>query len=168
MVVVVFSSETSSECSCQQRFLYPKRNRSTRCLRLIFGFNEILENVFCPNEDSPQWLIIQNRESHSIDFNRTWFEYRRGFGHIHNQTDFWIGNENLHWLTTSYSCRLKIELTDWYNETRIATYEHFRIADQKDGYRIHLSEYRGDIEPMNKIDSTKRTHFLQDDHFSLQ
>jgi hypothetical protein len=145
-------SEGSPDCSCQT-LPHPKRNRSTRCLQLRVGLNEILENVFCYNDDYPQWLTVQNRETNSIDFNRTWNEYRRGFGNVLNQTDFWIGNENLHWLTSSYPCRLKIELTDWYNETRTGTYDTFRIADHRDGYRIQISGYQGDIEPLNKIDS---------------
>ena len=28
-----------------------------------------------------------------------------------------------------------------------------RVADQKDGYRVHLNGYQGDMEPLNKIDS---------------
>lgn len=145
-------SETNVDCSCQT-LPHPKRNRTTRCLQLRVGLNETLDNIFCPNDDQFQWLTIQNRETNSVDFNQTWSEYRRGFGNIHNQTDFWIGNENIHWLTTNYPCRLKIELTDWYNETRIATYETFRIANLQDGYRMHISEYRGDMDPSNKIDS---------------
>ncbi len=151
--------DNNAECSCSP-LPYPKRNRTTRCLQLRVGLNEILDNVFCPNDDDPQWLTIQNRETNSIDFNRTWFEYRRGFGNVHNQTDFWIGNENLHWLTTTYSCRLKIELTDWYNETRTAIYETFRIANPQDGYRIQIGGYHGDIESSNKIDSKKKKMFL--------
>ncbi|CAF0977009.1 unnamed protein product [Adineta steineri] len=147
-------SESNFDC-LHQLPLHPKRNRTTRCLQLRVGLTETFDNVFCHNTDYPQWLTIQNRETNSIDFNRTWIEYRRGFGNIRNRTDFWIGNENLHWLTSTYSCRLKIEVTDWYNETRTATYEVFRIANQQDGYRIKISEYHGDMEVSNKIDSKK-------------
>jgi hypothetical protein len=142
-------------CSCPV-LTYPQRNRTTRCFQLRVGLTDTIDNVFCPlthkNELRP-WIRIQQRESNSIDFNRTWNEYRRGFGHALNQTDFWIGNENLHWLTHTFSCRLKIELTDWYNETRTAIYETFRIAHQHDGYRIHLADYHGDMETSNKLDS---------------
>jgi len=144
------------DCSCQT-FPYPKRNQTTRCLELYVGLNEIISNVFCPisrdDHEHNQWFIIQNRQSNNINFNRTWIEYRRGFGNILNQTNFWIGNENLYWLTNNYQCRLKIELTDWYNETRLATYELFRISNQNDDYRIQIDGYNGDIEASNKIDS---------------
>ncbi|CAF3788526.1 unnamed protein product [Adineta steineri] len=162
-------SESNLDC-LHQLPLHPKRNRTTRCLQLRVGLTETFDNVFCHNTDYPQWLTIQNRETNSIDFNRTWIEYRRGFGNIRNRTDFWIGNENLHWLTSTYSCRLKIEVTDWYNETRTATYEVFRIANQQDGYRIKISEYHGDMEVSNKIDSFSRWHhnarFSTYDHYA--
>ena len=80
-------------------------------------------------------------------------EYRRGFGNVLQQKDFWIGNENLYWLTNKYQCRLKIELTDWYNETRLATYEVFQISSQTDEYRIQLDEYHGNMEMFKKVDS---------------
>ncbi|CAF2926622.1 unnamed protein product [Rotaria sp. Silwood2] len=161
------------DCSCQT-FIYPKRNRTTYCLELHVGLNETISNVFCPmlhnNHTYNQWLLIQNRQTNSINFNRTWNEYRQGFGNIINQTDFWIGNENLYWLTNNYQCRLKIELTDWYNETRIAIYESFRILNHKDDYRIQISEYIGNMETYNKIDSFSRWHhnapFSTYDHYA--
>jgi len=126
-------------------------------LLLHVGLNETISNVFCPisrdDHEHNQWLIIQNRQSNNINFNRTWIEYRRGFGNIVNQINFWIGNENLYWLTNNYQCRLRIELTDWHNETRIGTYELFRISNKNDDYRIQIDGYNGNIEVSNKMNS---------------
>ncbi|CAF5179098.1 unnamed protein product [Rotaria magnacalcarata] len=147
---------SSTNCSCHI-FLHPTQDPTTKCLELHFGLNETISNVFCPilrnDQEYYEWVVIQNRRTNSISFNRSWIEYRRGFGNSLNQTDFWIGNENLHWLTNNYQCRLKIELTDWYNETRIATYELFRISNQRDEYRLQIGEYNGTMEPYNKADS---------------
>mgnify|MGYP001086460831 CR=1 FL=1 len=140
------------DCSCQN-FLYPKANQTTHCLDIYVGFNERLSNVFCSNRSQSQWLLIQNRQSNNVDFNRTWMEYRYGFGQFVNRTNFWIGNENLYWLTNHYQCRLKIELTNRYNETRRAFYETFRIGNHNDDYRLYIDEYHGDIEGTNTIDS---------------
>ena len=145
-------STNNADLSCETTAC-PRRNRTTHCLRLRVGLTETLENAFCYNHKYPQWLIIQNRQTDSIDFNRTWTEYQQGFGNVHSRKDFWIGNENLHWLTNNYLCRLKIELTDWYNETRRAIYEIFRISHQKDDYRIQINGYHGDMEGSKKIDS---------------
>ncbi|CAF2059405.1 unnamed protein product [Rotaria magnacalcarata] len=161
--------ENNAVCSCEI-LSYPRRNRTTNCLQINIGLTDTLENIFCQTDEQPQWLVIQNRQTSFVDFNRTWIEYRRGFGNALNQTDFWIGNENLHWLTNSYSCRLKIELTDWYNETRRAIYEIFHIANQKDGYRIQISGYHGDMEGTKKLDSFSRWHynarFSTHDHYA--
>ena len=144
----------ADNCSCST-VVSPRRNGTTRCLQLRVGF-ETIDNVFCPVNgkwDTRAWLRVQQRQSNSVSFNRTWNEYRRGFGNVSKETDFWIGNENLFWLTDTYVCRLKIELTDWYNETRTAIYEMFRVANQLDGYRIQLGRYHGDMENSNNIDS---------------
>jgi hypothetical protein len=162
------SSQIHRDCSCSTH-IYPKRNRTNNCLRIHVGQTEILSNVFCSgtaeDPETNSWLMIQNRQTNAIDFNRSWTEYRRGFGNIRQQIDFWIGNENLYWLTNRYQCRLKVELTDWYNETRTATYETFHISSQAEDYRIHIDEYHGNIETFRRIDS--KTILLFDNNRSI-
>ncbi len=149
-------SNHNIDCSCQT-IPNPRRNRTTRCLELRVGLTDTISNVFCPissnDHEHNQWLTIQHRQNNQINFNRTWIEYRRGFGDIINQTNFWIGNENLYWLTNNYQCRLKIELTDWHNETRIGIYELFHIANLNNNYQIQIGGYNGNIDGQNKIDS---------------
>ncbi|UJR09571.1 hypothetical protein I4U23_013806 [Adineta vaga] len=166
-------NQHNSDCSCHS-FSYPKRNRTTRCLELYVGLTEIISNVFCPlasndNEDK-HWLIIQDRQTNHISFNRTWIEYQRGFGNIQDKIDFWIGNENLYWLTNNFQCRLKIELTDWHNETRKGVYEFFHISNQNDDYRLQIDGYTGSMEVFNKFDSFSRWHnnapFSTYDHYT--
>ncbi|CAF1499970.1 unnamed protein product [Adineta ricciae] len=161
------------DCSCHS-FSYPKRNRTTRCLELYVGLTEVVSNVFCPissidNEDE-QWLVIQDRQTNHISFNRTWLEYQRGFGNVQDRIDFWIGNENLYWLTNNFPCRLKIELTDWHNETRKAIYEIFYISNQNDDYRLQIDGYSGNMEVFNRFDSFSRWHnnapFSTYDHYT--
>lgn len=135
-------------------FLYPKFNRTTKCLQIYVGSTEVIDHVFCSNTSKNQWLLIQNRQTGSTHFNRSWNEYRRGFGRVTNQSDFWIGNENLHWLTTIYSFRLKIELTNWHNETRRAIYEKFHVANKNDHYRLFIDDYHGDMDLHHKFDSS--------------
>ena len=139
---------------------HPKRNRTTNCLQIRVGSREILNNAFCAasksDPESNPWLVIQSRQSNLVNFNLTWMEYQRGFGHAIDQRDFWIGNENLHWLTNKYQCRLKIELTDWYNETRLANYEEFQVLSRNDDYRVQMGGYHGNMETFRKIDSKRK------------
>lgn len=52
-----------------------------------------------------------------MDFFRDWTQYREGFGYLSpdDSTEFWLGNEKIHLLTTSSPIPtvLRIELVDW-------------------------------------------------------
>lgn len=51
--------------------------------------------VYCEQEKfAGHWLVVQNRNDASTNFNRTWNEYKFGFGNLRN--NFWLGLEKLH------------------------------------------------------------------------
>ena len=91
------------------------------------------------------WLLAQQRESGAISFNRTWAEYRDGFGNVdaHGAGEFWLGNENLHLLTNQGETMLKIELSDW--EGGVASAEYIvKVGSAAEGFALHVSGYAGD------------------------
>ncbi|KAM4581829.1 fibroleukin isoform 2-T2 [Fundulus diaphanus] len=88
------------------------------------------------------WTVIQNRQDGSVDFNRTWQEYREGFGSL--QGEHWLGNAALHALTSTGQHQLRIELEDWYQQKRHATYSNFKVASEAQRYRLTAHEYSGD------------------------
>lgn len=56
-----------------------------------------------------------------MDFNRDWIQYKNGFGYLSpdDTTEFWLGNEKIHHLTTSIMpIVLVIELVDWDGNKR--------------------------------------------------
>ncbi|NXG42662.1 ANGP4 protein, partial [Psilopogon haemacephalus] len=69
------------------------------------------------------WTVIQRRQDGSVDFNRTWNEYKEGFGDLHGE--FWIGNENIHKLTSQGDYSLRIDLEDWNSKHKHAFYQVF-------------------------------------------
>ena len=74
------------------------------------------------------WTVIQNRRDGSLDFNKTWQEYREGFGGL--QGEHWLGNAALHALTSTGQHQLRIELEDWHHQKRQATYNQFKVASE--------------------------------------
>lgn len=74
------------------------------------------------------WTVIQNRQDGSLDFNGTWQEYREGFGSP--QGEHWLGNAALHALTATGQHQLRIELEDWHQQKRHATYNNFKVASE--------------------------------------
>ncbi|XP_050687496.1 microfibril-associated glycoprotein 4-like [Eriocheir sinensis] len=105
--------------------------------------------VWCDMEtDGGGWTVFLKRQNQTsqLDFNRTWLEYKEGFGSP--EQEYWLGNELLHQMTFSreYSVRLDVHSTSGGND--YGTYERFRIDDEDTRYRTTLS---------GKLDGGERT-----------
>ncbi|XP_069580702.1 fibrinogen alpha chain-like [Brachyistius frenatus] len=102
--------------------------------------------VYCQQEGlMGGWLLVQQRESGAFSFNRTWNEYRDGFGSVdaRGKGEVWLGNQNLHLLTSRGETLLRVELEDW--EGGVATAEYtMRVGAEQDEYRLQVSGYAGD------------------------
>ena len=77
----------------------------------------------------------------SVDFYRSWSDYKIGFGNISGE--FWMGNDLLHNLTSGGEHQLRIDLEDWNGEKKYAEYDHFSIGDEQDKYRLRFGSYYG-------------------------
>ncbi|XP_029809156.1 fibrinogen alpha chain [Suricata suricatta] len=101
-------------------------------------------SVYCDQETSlGGWLLIQQRMDGSLNFNRTWQDYKRGFGSLDDkgEGEFWLGNEYLHLLTLRGSV-LRVELEDWAGNLAYAEY-HLRVGSEAEGYALQVSSYEG-------------------------
>ena len=97
---------------------------------------------YCECDADGIWTIIQKRFDGSVDFYRSWMDYKEGFGCLNGE--YWLGNDLIHLMTSNSSYTLKVVLTDWENVTKYAQYDTFRIADEADGYRLTIGGYSGD------------------------
>ncbi|VDI61658.1 Hypothetical predicted protein, partial [Mytilus galloprovincialis] len=86
--------------------------------------------------------VFQNRYDGSVNFYETWNQYKNGF--VTLSGEFWLGNDNLHTLTSSNKYMLRVDLTDISGNTRYAEYYIFRVSDETDKYRLVIGEYQGD------------------------
>src|SRR6218665_24674 len=63
-----------------------------------------------------EWIVLMNRFGGSLNFNRSWTEYKNGFGDI-GRGEFWLGNEKIHRLTNTHGVAytLRIQVRKSFN-----------------------------------------------------
>ncbi|XP_020499698.2 fibrinogen-like 2a [Labrus bergylta] len=98
--------------------------------------------VFCDMESyGGGWTVIQQRLDGSVSFNRTWTEYKKGFGNLRGE--FWLGNDHIHLMTKAKDMILRIELEDFEGVRESAKYDQFYVANEFLRYRLSISGYSG-------------------------
>ena len=104
-------------------------------------FSEI--NVFCDQtSQGGGWTVILRRQDGSANFQRSWKEYKDGFGKL--WTEFWFGNENMHDLTKPSFAPKKSELLidmiqKGQSKQVYARYDIFEIGDEASKYVLKIS-----------------------------
>ena len=86
------------------------------------------------------WIVLQRRLDGSVDFYGDWNNYKKGFGDL--MSEFWLGNDNIHNLTTQHS-QLLIELKDFDNLTAHASYGSFQVGTETENYVVQVAEFSG-------------------------
>ncbi|XP_068215729.1 fibrinogen-like protein 1 [Palaemon carinicauda] len=92
--------------------------------------------------DGGKWTVFLSRDKDHTDqelFNRTWDEYKEGFGSCDHE--YWLGNEILYNLTNERPQMLRIEGTDGSGNTKWAHYNTFKVASENDNYQVTISGY---------------------------
>ncbi|KAM4663338.1 uncharacterized protein O3C94_011560 [Discoglossus pictus] len=98
--------------------------------------------VFCDMEtDGGGWIVFQRRLDGSVDFYRDWNSYKRGFGNQHGE--FWLGNDNIHLLTSTGNFQLRVDLTDFDGNQTYALYGNFRISGESQNYTLNVGSFIG-------------------------
>ncbi|XP_070613694.1 fibrinogen-like protein 1 isoform X1 [Erythrolamprus reginae] len=100
--------------------------------------------AYCDMAEGGGWTVFQRRSDGSQNFNRNWTEYEQGFGDFTSANgEYWLGNKNLHYLTSQGNYTLRIDLSDFMDEQRFAQYEKFRVADEQNSYKMNCGQYSG-------------------------
>uniref|UniRef100_A0A8C5KNE6 Fibrinogen C-terminal domain-containing protein n=1 Tax=Jaculus jaculus TaxID=51337 RepID=A0A8C5KNE6_JACJA len=96
--------------------------------------------VFCDMDTAGGgWLVFQRRQDGSVDFYRSWASYKAGFGN--QESEFWLGNENLHQLTLKGTWNLRVELEDFNGDLTFAQYATFRVLGEEDQYQLVVGKF---------------------------
>eukprot|EP00079_Xenopus_tropicalis_P012917 XP_002940496.1 PREDICTED: fibrinogen-like protein 1 [Xenopus tropicalis] len=100
--------------------------------------------AFCDMSEGGGWTVFQRRSDGSQNFNRNWTEYKQGFGDFTSaKGEYWLGNENLHYLTLQGDYILRVELVDFEGQRRFAQYKSFSVGDEETSYQMSCGEYTG-------------------------
>ncbi|XP_063074760.1 fibrinogen-like protein 1 [Engraulis encrasicolus] len=100
--------------------------------------------VFCDMSDGGGWTVFQRRKDGHESFDRTWVEYKHGFGDLlSNDGEFWLGNDPLHYLTSQNNYKLRIKMQDVDGIPRFADYNNVRVGDEKNEYELQVGDYSG-------------------------
>ncbi|XP_044848638.1 ficolin-2-like isoform X1 [Mauremys mutica] len=89
--------------------------------------------------DGGGWTVFQRRADGSVDFFRDWDSYKRGFGN--QQMEFWLGNDNIHLLTSQGNNELRIDLMDFETKKYFAKYKSFQILGESENYKLILGDF---------------------------
>nr|ADQ55819.1 fibrinogen-related protein [Mytilus galloprovincialis] len=103
-------------------------------------------NVYCNmkvDNVGGGWTVFQRRLNGAVGFYRGWDDYKAGFGTL--EEEHWLGNENLHILTSQAEYQLLITLQDFANHTGYAKYANFNIANEAAKYKMTCSSYKGNV-----------------------
>ncbi|KAJ3664118.1 hypothetical protein Zmor_008311 [Zophobas morio] len=93
--------------------------------------------VVCHSEGWARgWTVILNRFEGSQNFSKTWEEYQYGFGNVGRE--YWLGLENIHYLTGYDINELRVELTDAFGTERTANYKFFSVGSAETFYTLKL------------------------------
>lgn len=108
------------------------------------GSEEVAE-VYCDQATGlGGWVLVQQREDGSVNFNRTWDQYRVAFGKVDEKGkgEYWIGNKLLHLLTQNETL-LRVEMQDWEGKDAYAEYT-IQVGPESEAFKLSVSSYIGD------------------------
>ena len=88
------------------------------------------------------WIILQQRIDLNFSFDYLWQAYKDGFGSL--GSDYWLGNENVHLLTSSGKYKLRFEMLSAVVGWVSAEYDSFQLDSEAGWYKIHVDGYSGD------------------------
>lgn len=96
--------------------------------------------VYCEIDNGRGWIIISRRENGAVDFNKTWAEYKEGFGDL--LSEFWIGNDAIHNITFGgEKFRFRMSGESFSGEKMTVTYTGFYIESEANNYTVHTGRY---------------------------
>ncbi|KAM8831822.1 techylectin-5B isoform 2-T5 [Spinachia spinachia] len=135
-------SESARNCPIDCASIYYNGVRRSGLYTVVPSRAGVPVEVYCDMDtDGGGWTVIQRRADGSLSFDRSWRDYRDGFGDLHSE--FWLGNNHIHVLSTQGDYSLRVDLEDWSNVHKHALYQSFSVANEEHQYRLRVSGFSG-------------------------
>lgn len=90
---------------------------------------------------SGPWIVFQRRVNGAENFFRNWTDYRTGFGHL--TSEFWLGNEAIHLLTSRTKMKLHVDMWDVHDRYFYVKYEVFKVKSEEEQYALVIANHSG-------------------------
>uniref|UniRef100_A0A8C1EH88 Angiopoietin 4 n=1 Tax=Cyprinus carpio carpio TaxID=630221 RepID=A0A8C1EH88_CYPCA len=135
-----FSSNEQHFRDCAEA--YKSGHNTSGVYHIYIGDTTEPTKVFCDMVTSGGgWTVFQRRTNGSVNFQKSWKDYKLGFGDPSGE--HWLGNEAVHLITSQTQYSLRVELKDWEENGAYALYDKFQLAGEKQQYRLLLGSYSG-------------------------
>ncbi|XP_076082654.1 fibrinogen-like protein A [Mytilus galloprovincialis] len=95
--------------------------------------------VYCIMANNEKWTVIQRRFNCSVDFYQDWMNYKKGFGPAAGE--YWLGNDNIHTISTTTGHKLSIYLEDFNKNFKYANYSYFHLGDEHRKYQLTIGYF---------------------------
>ena len=98
--------------------------------------------VYCDMEtEGGGWAVFQRREDGSVNFFRDWVDYKNGFGDLNKE--FWLGLDKISRMTKASPQTMRIDMTDFDEDSRYAQYKTFEVGNEASGYVLKTGSHSG-------------------------
>ena len=140
---------------CLHLFNSGQKNNGVYTVKILGLY---LKQVYCNMEkNGGGWMVFQRRFDGSVSFNRTWDDYKYGFGNAHGE--YWLGNKWLHLLTSSSYNDLFVYVVSFKGAFQQKKFHGFTIASEKDSYRFDYKNVSTWFSAHSLFDSMKGLPF---------
>ncbi|XP_029708119.2 ficolin-3-like [Aedes albopictus] len=142
MVLVTFCTSESGDVQFQNRLCSVDGAFEGTTVVQLMTIEARVPTLYEQTRYGGGWLVVMQRYDGSVKFDRTWAEYRDGFGMVGQE--FWMGLERMHRLTRERSYELVVEMEDFEGNYKYARYDDFAVGPREERYPlVKLGVYNG-------------------------